>query len=56
MNLYIEKYLRAKIKPYNGESSRNVCNNKITIAGSQFNCLLLILIDSAFRTSKSYYP
>ena len=31
-------------------------NNKRPREGSQFICLSVILIDSAFRTSKNYYP
>ena len=51
-----EKYLKAKIKSYNGKINRNFHNNKIPKEGSQFICLSLILIDSVFRTGKSYYP
>ena len=54
--VYNEKYLKAKIKSYNGKINTNFHNNKITKEGSQFFCLSVILIDSNFRTSKNYYP
>ena len=51
-----EKYLKAKIKSYNGKITTNFHNNKIPREGSQFICLSVILIDSVFRTGKNYYP
>ena len=51
-----EKYLKAKIKSYNGKINTNFHNNKIPKEGSQFICLSVILIDSDFRTGKNYYP
>ena len=45
-----EKYLKALIKPYNGKMYLNFHNNKIPNEGSQCICLLIILIDSDFRT------
>ena len=54
--VYTEKYLKTKIKSYNGKIKTNFHNNKIPREGSQFICLSTILIDSFFRTSKNYYP
>ena len=55
--LYNEKYLETKIKSYKGKINANFHNNKIPKEGSQCICLLLvILIDSVFRTGKNYYP
>ena len=54
--VYNEKYLKAKIKPYNGKNNRNFCNNKILKEDSKFICLSFFLIDSVFRTGKNYYP
>ena len=51
-----EKYLKAKIKSYNGKINTNFHNNKIPTEGSQFICLSVNLIDSVFGTSKNYYP
>ena len=46
--VYNEKYVKAKIKSYNGKIDTNFHNNKIKKEGSNFICLLVILIDSAF--------
>ena len=53
--VYNEKYLKAKIKFYNGKISTSFFNHKIPKVGSQFICLSVILIDSVFKTGKSYY-
>ena len=54
--VYNEKYLKAKIKSYNGKISTNLHDNKIPKEGSQLICLSVILINSVFRTGKNYYP
>ena len=54
--VYNEKYLKAKIKSYNGKISTNFHDNKIPEEGSQLICLSVILINSVFRTGKNYYP
>ena len=51
-----EKYLKALTKPYNGKMYANFHKNKIPNEGSQCICLLIILIDSDFRTGKIDYP
>ena len=48
-----EKYVKAKIKSYNGKINTDFHNNKIAKEGSQFICLSVILIDSFFRISKN---
>ena len=55
-SVYNEKYLKAKIKSYNGKISTNFYNNRIPREDSQFICLSVILIDPVFRTGKNYYP
>ena len=50
-----EKYLKAKIKTYNGRINTDFYNNKIPKEGSQCICLSVILIYSVFRTSNNYY-
>ena len=47
---YNEKYLKGKIRCYNGKINTNFHNNKTPTEGSQFICLSVILIDSVFRT------
>ena len=54
--VYNGKYLKDKIKSYNGKINTNFQDNKIPKEGSQFICLSVIFIDSVFRTGKIYYP
>ena len=54
--MYNEKYLKAKIKSYNGKINTKITIIKYQKQGSQFICLSVILIDSLFRTGKNYYP
>ena len=53
--MYNEKYLKAKIKSYNGKIITNLLNNKIPKQGSLFICLSVFWIDSIFRTGINYY-
>ena len=53
--VYNEKYLKAKIKVYNGKINTNAHDNKIPREDSQFIYLSVILINSFFRTGKNYY-
>ena len=54
--VYNKKYLKAKIKFYNGKINTNFHDDKILKEGSQFICLSVVLIDFVFRTGKNYYP
>ena len=53
--VYNEKYLKVKIKSYNGKINTNFYNNKIRREGPQFIGLSVILMDFVFRTGKKYY-
>ena len=53
--MHNEKYLKAKVKSYNGKINKNFHNNKIPKEGSQFICLSVVLIDSIFRAVKNCY-
>ena len=53
--VYNKKYLKAKIKTYNGKININFHNNKIPKGDSQYVCLSIILLDSVFTTCKNYY-
>ena len=53
--VYNEKYLKAKIKSYNGKINTNLHNNKIP-EDSQCICLSVILFDSIYKKDKNYYP
>ena len=54
--VYNEKYLKTKIKSYNGKINTSFYNNKIPKESSQCICLSVILIDLVYRKDKSYYP
>ena len=49
--VYNEKYIKAKVKSYNGKIKTNFHNSKIPKEVSEFICLSVI-----FRTGNSYYP
>ena len=44
--IYNEKYLKTKMKYYNGKVNKNFRNNKTPKESSQYICLSIILIDS----------
>ena len=48
--------MRTKIKSYNGKINANFQNNKIPKEDTRFIGLLVISIDSIFRTGKNCYP
>ena len=54
--VYNEKYLKTRIKSYNGKFNTNFYNNKIPKESYQCIYLSVILIDSVFRTDENYYP
>ena len=53
---YNEKYIKPKIKSYNGKININFHNNKIPKEGSQCIYLSVILIYSVYKKEKKYYP
>ena len=54
--VYNEKYIKTKIKSYNGKINTNFHNNKIPKEGSQCICLSVTLTDSVYKKDKNYYP
>ena len=50
------KYLKTKIKSYNGKINTNFHNNKIAKESSQFIYLTLILVDYVYKTGNNYFP
>ena len=54
-SVYNEKYIKTKIKYYNGKVNTNFHNNKIPKEGSQCICPSVILIDSVYKKDKNYY-
>ena len=56
VNSIPRKYLKAKIKSYNGKININFHDNETPREGSQCICLSVILINSVCKTGKNYYP
>ena len=54
--VFNEKYLKTKVKSYNGKINTNCNYNKMPKESSKFICLSVILINSVFRTIKNYHP
>ena len=55
--MYNDKYIRTKIKTYNGKVYTNVQHNKIPKDNEYCACLSVILLDSVFvNSNKEYYP
>ena len=54
--VYNEKYIKTKIKSYEGNINTDFHGDKVPKEGSQYICSSVILIDSVFRTGKNYYP
>ena len=55
--VYNEKFLRAKIKPYEIKIDTNFHVNRIPREGHQYICLSAILIDSVLKNyCKNNYP
>ena len=54
--VYNKKYLRTKIKSYDGKINTNFQINKIPKQDTTFIYLAVISIDFIFRGGKNYYP
>ena len=51
-----DKYLKTKIKSYEGKINTKFYINEISKQGSRYICLSVILIYSVFKMGKNYYP
>ena len=51
-----EKYIKTKIKIYGASVNKNVQDKKIPKEKVAFNCLPIIMVDSAIKARKKYYP
>ena len=54
--LYNKKNLKTKIKSHEGKINTNFHGDNIPKEGSECIYLSVVLIDSAFRVGKDYYP
>ena len=53
--VYNDKYFKTKEEFHEGKINRNFHDNKVPKEDSLYICLLVILIDSIFRTCRNYY-
>ena len=50
------KYIQTEIKSYGDEANTNFQGKKVPKENTSYKCLSLIMIDSAIRVNKKYYP
>ena len=56
MPVYDEKYIKVKIKEFNGAVNTNFWGDKIPKEGVHHNCIACISIDSVMKMEKKSYP
>ena len=56
MPVYDEKYIKAKVREYNGAIKTNFLGDKIPKESMHYTCIACITIDSVVRMEKKNYP
>ena len=56
MLVYDEKYIKAKVREFNGVIKTNFLGNQIPKEGVHYACIACTTIDSVMRMKKIYYP
>ena len=56
MLVYDEKYIKAKVKEFNGVIKTNFLGDEIPKENVHYTCIACITIDSAMRMKKMNYP
>ena len=56
MPVYDEKYIKAKVREYNGAIKTNFLGDKIPKESMHYTCISCITIDSVVRMEKKNYP
>ena len=51
-----DKYIKTKIKIYDGNENTNFPDKKVAKDNSSYKCLSLIMLDSVVKVKKNYYP
>ena len=52
----VDKYIKTKIKLYGNKVNTNFQGKKLPKENASYKCLSLIMLDSAIRVNKEYYP
>ena len=50
-----DKYIKTKIKQYGDKINTNIHGKKV-LKNTSYKCLSLIMLDSAIKVNKRYYP
>ena len=56
MPVYDKKYIKAKVREYNGVIETKFWSNKIPKRGVHYTYIACLIIDSFMRLKKKYYP
>ena len=56
MSVYDEKYIKAKVREFNGLIKTNFLDDKIPKENEQYTCIACITVDSVMRMEKKNYP
>ena len=51
-----EKYIKTKIKIYDGNLNTNFLGKKVPKENASYKCLILVILDSVVKVKKKYYP
>ena len=54
--VYEDKYLRTKVREFDGVIKRNVLGNGVPKEKMYYTCIACITIDSVMRMDKKYFP
>ena len=52
----VDKYIKTKIKTYEDKVNTNFQGEKVPKENASYKCISLIMLDSAIRVNKKYYP
>ena len=56
MPVYVEKYIKVKVKEFNGLIKTNFLGDKITKESMYYACIACVTIDSVMRMENKNYP
>ena len=56
MSVYDEKYIKAKVKEFNGAIKTNFLGDKIPEENEYYACIACITFDSVMKIEKKNYP
>ena len=56
MPIYDKKYIKAKVREFNGVTKTNFQSDEIPKEGAHHTCITCITIDSAMRMDEKNYP